>query len=123
MALAAIDNVGLLSSSMECFDASLDIHIEDSFDSPDNSKKPATNCSHRIPNPPPAPEKVCRRISSHRKLADVPKETKAMWDNLFLQGFGADVNIITGDNSVIPAHYSVLVSKLQAFFNFLMCTE
>lgn len=132
MASAAIDNVGLLSSSMECFDGSLDIHIEevnlfDSFDSPDNSKKPATNCSHRIPNPPPVLDKVCRRISSHRKLADdclcVPKETKAMWDNLFLQGFGADVNIITGDNSVIPAHYSVLVSKLQAFFNFLICTE
>lgn len=129
MASAAIDNAGLLSSSMECFDGSLDIHIEevsliDSFDSPDNSNKSATNGSHSIPNPPPFPAKVCHRIGNHRKLADdccsVPKETKDMWDKLFIQGFGADVNIITGDNSVIPAHYSVLVSKYGKYFSSLI---
>lgn len=127
MASGAIDNAGL-SSSMDYFDGSLDIHIEevsliDSVDSLDNLKKPATNGSHSIPNSPPVPAKVCQRINNYRKLADncccIPKEMKDLWDELFIQGYGADVNIITGDKSVIPAHYSVLSMASPVMRNFL----
>lgn len=106
------------SSSMESFDGSLYIHIEevnaaDNVDSV-NNVKPATHSSYNIPKPPPMPAKICRTTNKPRQLPDsccVPKETKDAWDKLFKEGYGADVNIITGNESVISAHYGLLVSK------------
>ncbi|GAY34067.1 hypothetical protein CUMW_276410 [Citrus unshiu] len=45
-------------------------------------------------------------------VLEVPtsSETKDVWDKLFKEGNGADVYIITKDESCIQAHSSILVS-------------
>ncbi|KAL3506910.1 hypothetical protein ACH5RR_032292 [Cinchona calisaya] len=115
-----------LYSSIESFDGSLNIHIEevnsaDSLDSVDNSKS-IVNYSRNIPKPPPLPAKICQKTNNQRWLADscnVPKETKDLWDRLFKEGFAADVHIITENDSVIPAHYIVLCVASPVLKNFL----
>ncbi|XP_027164393.1 BTB/POZ and TAZ domain-containing protein 3 [Coffea eugenioides] len=115
-----------LASSIESFDGSLDIHIEEvsssaSLDSLDKSKS-IIHCSQTIPKPPPLPAKICQRTKNQRCLTKscfVPKETKDLWDRLFREGYAADVHIITENGSVIPAHYSVLCVASAVLENFL----
>ncbi|KAH9726778.1 BTB/POZ and TAZ domain-containing protein 3 [Citrus sinensis] len=67
------------------------------------------NCS--IPKPPPLPIKPCTKNKYPNRFLHcsfVPKETKDVWDKLFKEGNGADVYIITMDESCIQAHSSIL---------------
>ncbi|XP_059304810.1 BTB/POZ and TAZ domain-containing protein 3-like [Lycium ferocissimum] len=106
-----------LSSAVESFGGSFNIHIEDEgtahsivefLEDPNSSD---CNVPPNIPKPPPVPGKIRSRAASSRQLANydcVPKETIDTWDKLFKEGYGADVHIITEDGSFIPAHYPLL---------------
>lgn len=106
-----------ISYSGETFCGSSDIHMEEGntaevlhvLEAPILSV--SYNCS--IPKPPPLPVKACTKTKYPKRFVDcslVPKETKDTWDNLFKEGYGADVYIITEDKSRIPAHSIILVS-------------
>ena len=106
-------------STVESFDGSFNIHIEEGNSACGLSviEVPTTSGCHstRIPKPPPLPGKDYMRKKISKMPGEcccVPKETKDMWDKLFKEGFGADVHIITKEDAIIPAHSSVLVSKL-----------
>lgn len=111
-----------LSPTIESFDGSFNICIDDS-ESSAWSEVPSSVCyGSRIPEPPPPPCKISTRTRLHRRLGEcyfVPKETKDMWDKLFKEGYGADVYVITEEREIIPAHSSVLVSKFN-FITFLI---
>lgn len=78
--------------------------------------------NYRIPNPPQFPS---RNYGSHknymRKLGDcvdLYEKRKEAWDKVFMEGYGADVCVVTGkddahvaigDNHVILAHSCILV--------------
>ncbi|KAH9782751.1 hypothetical protein KPL71_009043 [Citrus sinensis] len=49
----------------------------------------------------------------------VPKETKDVWDKLFEEGNGADVYIVTKDESCIQAHSRILQSKVKNGFIYI----
>ncbi|KAF6164630.1 hypothetical protein GIB67_032858 [Kingdonia uniflora] len=62
-----------------------------------------------IPKPPPLPVAACSKPKVKLlSFSYVPKETMETWDKLFMEGYGADVHILTEDNTIIPAHSSVL---------------
>ncbi|KAL9432050.1 hypothetical protein AB3S75_027126 [Citrus x aurantiifolia] len=78
------------------------------------------NCS--IPKPPPLPIKPCTKNKYPNRFLHcsfVPKETKDVWDKLFKEGNGADVYIITKDESCIQAHSSILLSKAKNGFRYI----
>ncbi|KAH9726776.1 BTB/POZ and TAZ domain-containing protein 3 [Citrus sinensis] len=78
------------------------------------------NCS--IPKPPPLPIKPCTKNKYPNRFLHcsfVPKETKDVWDKLFKEGNGADVYIITKDESCIQAHSSILQSKAKNGFRYI----
>ncbi|KAM7266653.1 hypothetical protein ACFE04_004550 [Oxalis oulophora] len=70
--------------------------------------------TYNVPEPPPLPAEktTLAKVPTHfKRLFDncsVPKETKATWDKLFVEGYGADVCIITEDDSHVMAHSSFL---------------
>lgn len=103
------------SSTGYSFSGSLDIRLEEatSADILTVLELPtSSNCS--IPNPPPLPHKTFTRTKYANKFSDscfVPKETVDTWDKLFNDGLGADVYVITEDQSCVPAHSSILVSS------------
>lgn len=106
-----------LSSAVESFGGSFNIHIEegtaDSVEFLEYPTSPVCNLPTIIPKPPPVPGKIHSRATDPRQFASsdcVPKETKDTWDRLFKEGLGADVHVTTEDGSVIPAHYALLVS-------------
>lgn len=105
------------SSTGESFCGYLNIHLEE--DNPADilpvlevsTSSVASKCN--IPKPPSLPGKSCSRIKNSNRLSEctsVPKETRDTWDELFKEGYGSDVYIITEDKSYIQAHSSVLVS-------------
>lgn len=106
------------SSEVESFDGTFNISIggtdsEGTLFFLEEEPKSPMCCRRQVPKPPPSPPKVCLRDSSHRGLADsccILKKAKDMWDKLFIEGYGTDVHIMTEDGSIIPAHYSLLVS-------------
>lgn len=64
-----------------------------------------------IPKPPPLPptnymKKYPNRLSYY---CCVPKETVDIWDKLFKEGYGADVYVITENDTYIAAHSILLV--------------
>lgn len=70
------------------------------------------SCS--VPRPPPFPSKMQRKNNYLIKLSEscptsVPKETKQTWDKLFKEGCAADVCVLTENETIIPAHFIVLV--------------
>ncbi|KAG5561007.1 hypothetical protein RHGRI_004134 [Rhododendron griersonianum] len=115
-----------LSPTIESFDGSFNICIDDS-ESSAWSEVPSSVCygSH-IPEPPPPPCKISTRTRLHRMLGEcyfVPKETKDMWDKLFKEGYGADVYVITEEREIIPAHSSVLTVASPILANYLHRSE
>ncbi|KAK6116774.1 hypothetical protein DH2020_049507 [Rehmannia glutinosa] len=109
------------SSIIESFDRSFDIQIEEgnSSDTLDflQNTKPSAYYNQNIPKPPPLPRKILNRKLA--KSCCVPKETRAVWEKLFNEGYGADVHIISGDGSIIAAHCSVLSVASQVLGNLL----
>lgn len=74
------------------------------------------NCN--IPKPPPLPTPSYMKKYPNR-LSDcccIPKETMDVWENLFKEGYGADVYIIAENDSYISVHSDVLVSSLNLGF-------
>lgn len=122
------DGTPCFSSSIDSIHGSLDITIEEvgCIDNPDFvNKKSAVSCSNNIPKPPRLPDKACQ-TNNHKRLVDscdVPKEIKEKWDQLFREGYGADVNISTVDERVIPAHFSVLSVASPVFRSFLQLSK
>ncbi|KAJ0033970.1 hypothetical protein Pint_26264 [Pistacia integerrima] len=119
-----------ISYSGESFCGSFDIHMEEGntaevlhvLEAPTSSV--SYNCS--TPKPPPLPDKACTKTKYPKRLVDcslVPKETKNIWDNLFKEGYGADVYIITEDKSCIPAHSSVLSIASPVLGNILQLAK
>ncbi|XP_057957031.1 BTB/POZ and TAZ domain-containing protein 3 [Malania oleifera] len=115
-----------LSSAGESFNGSFNIRIEE-VNPADILLVPSASTSSlgytsNLPKPPPLPGKTPARTNNPRIPRDcsfVPKETKDAWDKLFKEGFGADVLIITEDEAVIPAHFSVLSIASPVLGNFL----
>lgn len=114
------------SSIVRSSDRSFNIRLEEgnSTDTLDFFKE--KNCSvcytRNIPIPPWPPSKIRPKMKSHRGLTDscfVPKETKDTLDKIFLQGYGADVHIITVDGLIIAAHNNVLSNASSVLGNFL----
>ncbi|KAF5728766.1 BTB and TAZ domain protein 3 isoform 1 [Tripterygium wilfordii] len=73
--------------------------------------KSSVSNNHTIPKAPPLPTSIATGAKYPKRLPEccfLLKETKAKWDKLFKEGYGADVYIITRANSHIPAHSSVL---------------
>lgn len=106
------------SSIGETFCGYIDVQIEDEYSAEILMlETPTSSSSHHyyIPKPPPLPIKACKEALhlKFRNFTLVPHETKNAWDRLFKEGQGADMCILTDDNSYIMAHYSVLVSSLQ----------
>lgn len=107
------------SSAIESFDGTFNISIEvtDSEGTLlflEAEPKSPVSCRRQVPKPPTPPPKVCLRDSAHRGFADsccILKKAKDIWDELFVEGYGADVHIMTEDGSIIPAHYGLLVSR------------
>ncbi|XP_031264624.1 BTB/POZ and TAZ domain-containing protein 3-like [Pistacia vera] len=119
-----------ISYSGESFCGSFDTHMEEGntakvlhvLEAPTSSV--SYNCS--TPKPPPLPDKACTKTKYPKRLVDcslVPKETKNIWDNLFKEGYGADVYIITEDKSCIPAHSSVLSIASPVLGNILQLAK
>ncbi|KAJ8550724.1 hypothetical protein K7X08_000094 [Anisodus acutangulus] len=107
------------SLASESFSGCFNIRIEgiegedsgDTLDFVEDPRSPAYNVRNIPEPPPPPPGKICSRSITHRgrgKSDRVPKETRDTWDKLFKDGYGADVHIITGDGSFIPAHYTLV---------------
>ncbi|XVE84395.1 hypothetical protein DITRI_Ditri17bG0009100 [Diplodiscus trichospermus] len=114
MASPAIDSAWLSSSSEPCC-KSLNVCIEEAnpadilpvLEGPMSSVSDNSN----IPKPPPLRSKMCTRTKYSKRPLDcsiVPRETKDTWDKLFKEGYGADVCIITEDESCVLAHSNVL---------------
>jgi hypothetical protein len=77
---------------------------------------------YRIPKPPPLPS---RNYGSHRNYmrnlgdcVNLYEKRKDAWDKIFIEGYGADVRVVTGkddanvatrDDHVILAHSCILV--------------
>ncbi|WOH07841.1 hypothetical protein DCAR_0727275 [Daucus carota subsp. sativus] len=81
------------------------------------------SCS--IPRPPPLPGKMQNKNNYLIKLPGrclnfVPKETKQTWDDLFKQGYAADVCVVAENEAIIPAHFIVLNGASQVLGNFLI---
>ncbi|XP_021774785.1 BTB/POZ and TAZ domain-containing protein 3-like isoform X1 [Chenopodium quinoa] len=97
-------------------------HMHSSFDIRKSEKSPAktlpvletpisSSLQSNIPAPPPLPKLIIAKRSrreSSQELCGIPKETRDMWDNLFEEGYAADVYLITEDNGTVPAHFCVL---------------
>ncbi|GAY34065.1 hypothetical protein CUMW_276400, partial [Citrus unshiu] len=69
-----------------------------------------------------AGESVCGSFNirvEEGNAADILHETKDVWDKLFKEGNGADVYIITKDESCIQAHSSILQSKAKNGFRYI----
>lgn len=113
------------ASAVESFGGSFNIHIEEghsayNLDSLEITASPACN-NRDIPKPPPLPSKVRAKTNSSVRIAEccrVPKETRDTWDKLFKAGYEADVYIITEDEAIIPAHFSILVSESYFLYPF-----
>lgn len=71
--------------------------------------------SSNVPKPPSFPGGTHVRTSFSRRLSGyshVPKETKDAWDQIFKEGYEADVHFLTDEKEVVLAHSCVLVSIL-----------
>uniref|UniRef100_A0A2P2L4Q2 Uncharacterized protein n=1 Tax=Rhizophora mucronata TaxID=61149 RepID=A0A2P2L4Q2_RHIMU len=106
-----------LSPAGESVGVYFNIYIDeqDSADALQVLETPAASVSynHNIPKPPPLPDKTFMKASQCKRISgccSVLKETKDMWDRLFMEGYNADVYVITKCQSCIPAHSNVLVS-------------
>ncbi|KAB2032166.1 hypothetical protein ES319_D05G352900v1 [Gossypium barbadense] len=87
---------------------------------------PFASDNSNAPQPPPLPSKNCTRTKfSKRPLDDivVPKETKDAWDNLFKEGYGADVCILTNEKSCVLAHSNVLSIASPVLANVLRLSK
>ena len=94
-------------------DESIDVIKQQACDKP--SLISLQNC---IPPPPPLPQfsrkrssftsKSSQRYPCHRASL-VPKEVVDKWDQLFFDGNGTDVTILTDDGGSFQAHSIVLV--------------
>ncbi|XP_031110926.1 BTB/POZ and TAZ domain-containing protein 3 [Ipomoea triloba] len=115
------------SSAIESFDGTFNISIEGTDSEGtllflEAEPKSPVSCRRQVPKPPTPPPKVCLRDSAHRGLADsccILKKAKDIWDELFVEGYGADVHITTEDGSIIPAHYGLLRVASPVLGNFL----
>ncbi|GAV67132.1 BTB domain-containing protein/zf-TAZ domain-containing protein [Cephalotus follicularis] len=104
-----------LSSANDSFCGSYHIHKEEgnSANILPALEAPTSTLSnnYNIPKPPPLPGKTCAKTKHLKRLSAcsfVPNETKDNWDKLFMEGYGADVYIITEEKSYVLAHFSVL---------------
>ncbi|KAJ8755298.1 hypothetical protein K2173_019096 [Erythroxylum novogranatense] len=76
-----------------------------------STSTPSVSCSYNIPKPPPLPNKRLQRASPRKQITEsvsVLEEVKDRWDRLFKKGYGADVHIITGENSYVLCHFNIL---------------
>lgn len=122
--MAAAELYSTSPSSMgETFCGYIDVHIEDDYSAEISMMETPNASLHHcyIPKPPPLPRNVCKGTLhlKFQKFASVLLETKNVWDQIFKDGHGADVCIITEENSCILAHYCVLVSSKLLFFPLL----
>ncbi|KAF8402409.1 hypothetical protein HHK36_013364 [Tetracentron sinense] len=108
------------SSNVDSFNDAFKLHIEEGSpaDFLPALEVSTSSLSHNrnIPKPPPLPGATCARAHLPKRPVGscyVPKETKDTWDNLFKEGYGANVNILTEDKVMIPAHSSVLQAKVK----------
>ncbi|XP_031391223.1 BTB/POZ and TAZ domain-containing protein 3 isoform X2 [Punica granatum] len=114
-----------LSSIGETFCGYIDVQIDDDYSADISILESTAPCSsHRcyIPKPPPLPSKAYKntRCLKFRNFTSVPRETKHAWDRLFKEGHGADVCIVTEDNSCILSHYTVLSVASPVLGTFLL---
>ncbi|GKV02157.1 hypothetical protein SLEP1_g14624 [Rubroshorea leprosula] len=82
----------------------------------------SVSSNSNIPKPPQLPSKMYRRSkhpSRPPECSFVLKETKDIWDKLFKEGHGADVFIITDDQSYLLAHSSVLSAASPVLHNII----
>ncbi|KAB2032168.1 hypothetical protein ES319_D05G352900v1 [Gossypium barbadense] len=127
MASPAIDSAWL-SSPSEPFCKSLNVgeaHPADILPVLE-APVPFASDNSNAPQPPPLPSKNCTRTKfSKRPLDDivVPKETKDAWDNLFKEGYGADVCILTNEKSCVLAHSNVLSIASPVLANVLRLSK
>ena len=104
-------------------DESVDIIKQQACDEPS-----FISLQNRIPPPPPLPQfsrkrslftsKSPQRYPCHRGSILVPTEVVDKWDELFFDGDGTDVTILTDDGGCFQAHSIVLVG--YTIFSFLL---
>ncbi|PON50569.1 Voltage dependent potassium channel [Trema orientale] len=118
------------SSTGYSFSGSLDIRLEEAnpADTLPALEVPTSSISYNctIPKPPPLPCKTFTRTkyaNTFLECCSVPKETVDTWDKLFNEGHGADVYVITEDESYVPAHSSVLGAASPVLGNLLQQTR
>lgn len=114
------------SSPCESYNGTLNIYIEEANPadiSPAMEVPTSSFCqNHEVPKPPRLPGKSVKKANYYNRLTEcsfVPKETKNTWDRLFKEGYGVDVCILTEDESMIPAHSSVLSMASPVLGNLL----
>ncbi|KAG0483322.1 hypothetical protein HPP92_011406 [Vanilla planifolia] len=114
MACADLDSAQLFSHHLS-FDISYNLKVKDCI-STDNLAIPDASASRQLqakifPKAPPQLKSSCSRYTTKRRPAGyvlVPRETRRIWNSIFDEGHGADVHIITDDNSLLAAHSCVL---------------
>ncbi|KAL6840327.1 hypothetical protein ACP4OV_030137 [Aristida adscensionis] len=102
----------------DAIDSPVEIQLEcnNSIDTkalPDRSRQWQIHCID-APDPPPSPGTSCGapRSSRNRKARGrVPEEVLESWDKLFLEGYQADLRVLTDDGSEILSHSCVLGVK------------
>lgn len=112
-----------ICSTVDSLDGSLNIQIEEGNSShglpmPDSASH-AISYDQNIPKPPPVPCKINLKTKRHISNYYVPKETKEMWEKLFMEGYGADVHIVTQHELIISAHFNVLSVASPVLRSFL----
>ncbi|XP_073118355.1 BTB/POZ and TAZ domain-containing protein 3 [Elaeis guineensis] len=114
MACLKLNSPQLFSNHVSC-DGPFNLHLEGSILSgllvvPNVCSSTQSHCSI-IPKPPPLPGSSYGRNRFFKKLKGysyVPDEAKHSWDQLFNEGYEADVRVLTDDKGIILAHSSVL---------------
>lgn len=101
------------------------IHVLEKVSAVSSLQQPNEN--YYVPAPPPLPPPGFtfpskRRYQRERCL--FLRETQEMWDKMFKEGYGADVHVLTKDEStIVPAHSSVLSVASSVFSNILQQTK
>ncbi|XP_072999522.1 BTB/POZ and TAZ domain-containing protein 3-like [Typha latifolia] len=114
MACLRLDSSQLFSNH-QSFDNPFNLQLESSTSAeilavPDACTSSRPHFSN-IPQPPQLPRASYGGNKCSRKIKGtnyVPEETRHAWDNIFLEGYEADVRVHTDDKGIILAHSSVL---------------
>ncbi|KAI4374004.1 hypothetical protein MLD38_012054 [Melastoma candidum] len=124
MASTLLDSPYSISSG-ETFGQYFNLYIEGAYSvdiSPvTEDVPPPVSQDEKVPRPPIPPSKAhsSTRHAKPQGCSLVPSETVHIWDSLFVEGFGADVGIVTAERSMVWAHSSVLRAA-SPVFSFLM---